>query len=304
MRTAGELLGEALAILGVERVFSNSPRPELGSAVTNIVVPEGVADLLADADGRIGPGPGASLCEGRLRISSCPGGRADPRRVSSASALLEGLTLAGRVVCGLLPGTAEIELDLELSDHVPRGLHLPPTPVPAPGRDSEEITIGMDTVGLAGPGVLRSNAIGSLRALAGSYGLEIANTWGAKGVFDWQSPNHMGTVGLQARDFELLGFGKAGRILSIGIDPDECRIDRVTQGIPVSVLDPASLASLRVRRVGPSTTIPSPGPNEFMRRMSAFCTPLRTESKLPLSPGRAVGDIRELLAGPVRCEAN
>ena len=53
-----------------------------------------------------------------------------------------------------------------------------------------------------------TGALEGLRALAAAGNLGVANTWGAKGVFNWDSPHHLGTVGLQADDFELLGFGR------------------------------------------------------------------------------------------------
>ena len=49
----------------------------------------------------------------------------------------------------------------------------------------------------------------------------VANTWGAKGVFNWDSPHHLGTCGLQAHDFELLGFGELDLLWIVGLDPDE-----------------------------------------------------------------------------------
>jgi len=74
---------------------------------------------------------------------------------------------------------------------------------------------------LAGPGVIDDGALEGLRAFAAAGSLGVANTWGAKGVFAWDSPHHLGTCGLQANDFELLGFGDAGVIVATGLDPDE-----------------------------------------------------------------------------------
>src|SRR5258705_5613753 len=50
---------------------------------------------------------------------------------------------------------------------------------------------------LAGPGVLRHRAVDGLREFAAAANVGVANTWGAKGVFNWDSPHHLGTCGLQ-----------------------------------------------------------------------------------------------------------
>jgi len=74
---------------------------------------------------------------------------------------------------------------------------------------------------LAGPGVVERRAVGALRALAAVGRLGVLNTWGAKGVFDWQSRHHWATVGLQARDFELGGVPEADLVLATGVDERE-----------------------------------------------------------------------------------
>src|SRR4051794_22595739 len=37
----------------------------------------------------------------------------------------------------------------------------------------------------------------ALHALADRLGAPVANTWGAKGIYAWDDPHHMGTCGLQ-----------------------------------------------------------------------------------------------------------
>ena len=55
------------------------------------------------------------------------------------------------------------------------------------------------------------------------------NTWGAKGVFDWRSPHHLATAGLQAWDFELGGLADADLIIATGLDEREV-LGRVAAG--------------------------------------------------------------------------
>ena len=72
---------------------------------------------------------------------------------------------------------------------------------------------------LVGPGVVGS--VSGLRAFAARVGCGVVNTWGAKGVFPWDSPYHFGTAGLQARDFELAGLGEVDVLVTSGLDPAE-----------------------------------------------------------------------------------
>ena len=54
------------------------------------------------------------------------------------------------------------------------------------------------------------------RATSGTIGVPVINTWGAKGVFRWDSELHGGTAGLQARDFELARVGRRRRPPRLG----------------------------------------------------------------------------------------
>ena len=74
---------------------------------------------------------------------------------------------------------------------------------------------------LAGPGVVGTRSIDGLRTFATAANVPIANTWGAKGVLPWDSPHHMGTCGLQARDFELLDFASYDAIIATGTEHAE-----------------------------------------------------------------------------------
>jgi hypothetical protein len=146
---------------------------------------------------------------------------------------------------------------------------------------------------LAGPGVVRDGCVDGLRALAAAGNLPVANTWGAKGVFAWDSPHHMGTCGLQERDFKLLGFGGYDIILSTGIDPAESPRERFALASVVEV-EPAALAAL-AHAVEP---YPEPlPPNELYSRLAAIAQPGYTDDRFPRHPARAVADLRAVL-GP------
>jgi acetolactate synthase-1/2/3 large subunit len=94
-----------------------------------------------------------------------------------------------------------------------------------PGAPLDELVTAIDVaerpVLLAGPGVVRDGAVEGLRALATRASLGVLNTWGAKGVFDWRSPHHLATAGLQAWDFERGGLADADLIVTTGLDERE-----------------------------------------------------------------------------------
>jgi Thiamine pyrophosphate enzyme, central domain len=139
---------------------------------------------------------------------------------------------------------------------------------------------------LAGPGVIDDNRVADLRAFAAAGDLGVANTWGAKGVFAWDSPHHLGTCGLQADDFELLGFAAADAIVVVGADPDESPSERLALAPRVDV-EPAALAAAagRIVSTGP------PLPNELYGRLAAVAQPGYVDDKVPLHPARAVADV-------------
>ena len=144
---------------------------------------------------------------------------------------------------------------------------------------------------LAGPGVVTAGCVDGLRAFAAAGDLGVANTWGAKGVFPWDSPHHLGTCGLQARDFELLGFGDYAAIVATGIDADESPPERFALA-PVVEIAPIDLAvaatSLRPR--------PAPlPPNELYPRLAAIAQAGYLDERVPLHPARAVADLRAAL---------
>ncbi len=93
---------------------------------------------------------------------------------------------------------------------------------------------------LAGPGVVRAHSVAGLHALAGALGAGVLNTWGAKGVFHWQSRHHWATIGLQEHDFALGGLGDAGLIVATGVDDREAP-GEYWHGRPHVVVEPEDL---------------------------------------------------------------
>jgi hypothetical protein len=226
-RSVAELLGECLADGGVRRVWTSGDPPKLGALPGVAVGRPHIAALVADADGAVGPVPGAALIAGGgpageplLRISSRPGAVAGPtvldRPVDLAAMIRAALDAAGEQ-----PGCVALALAVDLGAPAPTDAR----PLPAARRalavDLDLTGVGEPIVVLAGGGVVRGGAVPALRELAAVGHLGVLNTWTAKGVFEWTSPHHLGTAGLQARDFELAGLSDAALVVACGVDPAE-----------------------------------------------------------------------------------
>ncbi|MBM3673910.1 MAG: hypothetical protein FJW88_02980 [Actinobacteria bacterium] len=146
---------------------------------------------------------------------------------------------------------------------------------------------------LAGPDVLTFRAVDGLREFAVAAHVGVANTWGAKGVFPWDSPHHLGTCGLQADDFPLLGFADLDVLWVTGIDEAESPRARIELGARIEVIDPRDLAPLA------SHVARSPHPIEtppLFARLAAVAQPGYVDDRHPRHPARAVMDLKRSLA--------
>jgi len=242
-QTVGELLGECLAAAGVRRVFGGSV-PGLDCIPVD---DPALAALLADADGRTSCLGAAWMPGHRLRVGAAPGLEAMPMRVEDPAALPTAVARASRLD---IPESAELLFPFSLDWPAPTGAE-PLMPADPPGdlgtalaaarRHHPRVTV------LAGPGVVRTGHVDKLRDLAETTGWGVVNTWGAKGVFSWDSPYHLGTAGLQERDFELAGFSEPDRlVLLTGGDPRESPRARWDHGADVE-LHPRFLGDLAAR---------------------------------------------------------
>jgi hypothetical protein len=149
------------------------------------------------------------------------------------------------------------------------------------------------TAMLAGPGVLRERAVDGLRDFAAAANIGVANTWGAKGVFPWDSRHHLGTCGLQARDFELLGFADLDQLWVVGLDPNESPPDRYELGARVTSIEPADLAAFAGAVARSSYPIERP---PLFDLLAAVAQPGYVDDRFPRHPARAVMDLKQRMA--------
>lgn len=269
-----QFIDRQLAASGVADVFDD-PDPR-------------VASVMADAAGRLGPAPGAAwLPDQVLRLSSRPGPAVEPVVVHQADGVAGALAAALDIAADVIPGTTALRFDLDLDAPAPDARRSPPG-LQSRHVDVPDVPRAGRVIVLAGPGVLRAGAVDGLRALAARAGLSVINTWGAKGVFDWQSPHHGGTAGLQERDFELSGFADVDLIIATGVDADESPRDRWAMA-PVVNVDPVALAPLAAAWDRPTGTPERP---DIYTALSAVVMPMFEQ---PGTPPHAVAQVKAAL---------
>lgn len=279
--TAGELLGGCLHAAGVRRVFG---QPAAGLSHLEVVPVEDpeLAALLADADGRCGRLGAAWLPGQRLRVGAAPGLEVAPVRVEDPADLPVAVA---RVARPDIPESSELVLPFGLDWPAPADA-TPLLPADLPGDLSGALATARQdpdrVVVLAGPGVVRTGNVAALRRLAEVTGWGVLNTWGAKGVFVWDDPHHLGTAGLQEQDFVLAGLADRFVILTGG-DPRESPRSRWRLGDATEV-HPRSLADLADRWDGVVSTPQRP---PLYTRMAELVGPCYEDDREPWNPARA-----------------
>ena len=147
-------------------------------------------------------------------------------RLTDASIIPEVVRKAFRVAQAQKPGATHIELPEDVmaapvdASPLPAG---PGTRRPEPSAQElmKAVSIirgAVNPVVLAGNGVLRTGAAPALREFARATGIGVAETFMGKGALDYKDPCHLGTVGLQSRDYELAGFEDADVVITVGYD--------------------------------------------------------------------------------------
>lgn len=283
--TAAELLGECLAAAGVRRVFG-APVPGLDHVP---VADPDLARLLADADGRTAT-LGAALLPGqRLHLGAAPGVDADPVRIDDPADLPVTVARACRLD---VPGAAELNLTFGFDWQVRPGVEAV-RPASPPGDLGKVLAaaraVGDGVLVLAGPGVARTDHVDDLQHLAEITGWGVVNSFGAKGLFPWDDPHHLGTAGLQERDWELAGFPEAPLVLLTGPDPRESPRARWDHGDDVE-LHPRFLAALADRWDGPTGEPVRP---RLYTELAAVVGPLYEDDTWPRNPARAALDLAD-----------
>lgn len=271
--------------------WSTTPPPYGMPAVP---VPDAqVGALLAEAEGVVGSGLGATWDGSVLSLVSRPGPR-ERDTAASPQDLQRALTAARE--------RGATGLDLQIEDSGPEAVvllfddpslapRLPSRPLDVAGGESMDV----DLV-LAGRGVVRAGRVADLQGFADRVGIGVLNTYTAKGVFQWDSPYHFGTGCLQERDLALAGVRAGARVLAVGVDADECAPALLrAAGVDASSLvgiDVSELPTAHVRRAAAGTELTPP---PLYYAIFDIAQPLYKLTESPLNPARAAADIAEVL---------
>jgi Thiamine pyrophosphate enzyme, central domain len=257
--TTAQLVARVLRVAGAGAVYG-VPMADVDVVPVQSVR---VAELMADAHARVHGGFAAvHRGDGIFTVGPSSRGVGGSLSVGSVDDLLgavEAVHAAGRAD----QPSVGLTLALEIDPAAPAPDVVPVPPPPAdPWVEPEDdlvatLAAAARPVVLAGPGVVRSDSVPGLHALAAAASLGVLNTWGAKGVFDWRSRHHLATGGLQARDFELAGLGDADLIVATGVDAAEAGGDRWRLA-PVAEVVPGALGPLAGRWSRPLADIPLP----------------------------------------------
>jgi hypothetical protein len=138
---------------------------------------------------------------------------------------------------------------------------------------------------LVGPGVL--GHLDGLHAAAARIGVAVVNTWGAKGVFRWDSPFHGGTAGLQARDFELAGYGDVDVLVTSGLDPAEVTSAPWEGRAEVVDVEPSSLRAFAASWSHPTGEPVRP---RLYTELAAVVGPMYADPSTPPARARAMSE--------------
>jgi hypothetical protein len=292
------LLARALAAGGIGAAYG---RPLDGVPVTELADP-GVAELLAQAHRAVhGVAAVAHVGDGTLMVpgprpdsSVEPAGAADAMVVDDVDTLR---SLAPLVAERAQQDGVRLQVRIDLASPAP---DLPVARPPPPEEWVEPdptllqvIARASRVVVLAGPGVVEDRAVGALRALATAGRLGVLNTWGAKGVFHWQSRHHWATVGLQTRDFELGGIPEADLVLAVGVDEREAPRRLWAGGAPVREVAPRALGPLAERWPVAPGDFPEMPP--LRERLAAVTQAGWAAAGTPLKPSRVTRHYAQVL---------
>jgi acetolactate synthase I/II/III large subunit len=146
-------------------------------------------------------------------------------RLTHPRIIPEVVRKAFKVAQAQKPGATHIELPEDVmaaeldAQPLPAGRIRKPEPAPEDLERAVKIIREADSpVVLAGNGVTRVRAAPALREFSRATGIPVAETFMGKGVMDFEDPNWLGTVGLQAHDYELAGFEDADVVIAVGYD--------------------------------------------------------------------------------------
>jgi len=242
-------------------------------------------------------------------------------RVASPEIIPEVVRKAFAVAESEKPGATHLELPEDVMqrplDASPLPRHAPVQPEPGGKelqRAADLIDAARNPLALAGNGAIRGHAARALRAFVHNTGIPVAETFMAKGLVDYEDPKALGTVGLQARDYEMAGFDEADLVIAIGYDLVEHSpkhwnprrdkqiivIDSIAAEIDQNFVPDVELIGdiahvLARLAAGCSRSQTTAGTSRLHEVVMGALSEARDDDHFPMRPPRVLWDIREAL---------
>ncbi|MGO9889102.1 MAG: acetolactate synthase large subunit [Solirubrobacteraceae bacterium] len=242
-------------------------------------------------------------------------------RVASPEIIPEVVRKAFAVAESEKPGATHLELPEDVMqqplDASPIPRHAPVQPEPGGKelqRAADMIDAARNPLALAGNGAIRGHAARALRAFVHNTGIPVAETFMAKGLVDYEDPKALGTVGLQARDYEMAGFDDADLVIAIGYDLVEhspkhwnprrdkqiIMIDSVAAEVDQNFVPDVELIGdiahvLARLAAGCSRSQTTAGTSRLHEVVMGALNDARDDDHFPMRPPRVLWDIREAL---------
>jgi acetolactate synthase-1/2/3 large subunit len=242
-------------------------------------------------------------------------------RVASPEIIPEVVRKAFAVAESEKPGATHLELPEDVMqqplDASPIPRHAPVQPEPGGKelqRAADLIDAARNPLALAGNGAIRGHAARALRAFVHNTGIPVAETFMAKGLVDYEDPKDLGTVGLQARDYEMAGFDDADLVIAIGYDLVEhspkhwnprrdkqiIMIDSVAAEVDQNFVPDVELIGdiahvLARLAAGCTRSQTTAGTSRLHEVVMGALNDARDDDHFPMRPPRVLWDIREAL---------
>jgi len=242
-------------------------------------------------------------------------------RVASPEIIPEVVRKAFAVAESEKPGATHLELPEDVMqrplDASPLPRHAPVQPEPGGKelqRAADMIDAARNPLALAGNGAIRGHAARALRAFVHNTAIPVAETFMAKGLVDYEDPKALGTVGLQARDYEMAGFDEADLVIAIGYDLVEHSpkhwnprrdkqiivIDSIAAEIDQNFVPDVELIGdiahvLARLAAGCSRSQTTAGTSRLHEVVMGALNEARGDDHFPMRPPRVLWDIREAL---------
>ena len=242
-------------------------------------------------------------------------------RVASPEIIPEVVRKAFAVAESEKPGATHLELPEDVMqqplDASPIPRHAPVQPEPGGKelqRAADLIDAARNPLALAGNGAIRGHAARALRAFVHNTGIPVAETFMAKGLVNYEDPKALGTVGLQARDYEMAGFDDADLVIAIGYDLVEhspkhwnprrdkqiIMIDSVAAEVDQNFVPDVELIGdiahvLARLAAGCTRSQTTAGTSRLHEVVMGALNDARDDDHFPMRPPRVLWDIREAL---------